>query len=289
MPPPQGVPWRRWGGPQRNFQTQASGLPRHVAGGLRPTRPLEARRWAGLSSVIVEGAALYTICTGKRGEETVLAGQRRHRRDAVAADDTDGSERCGAGDGQRPIRYAASRRQPAVRDAAGRLQCLDRASGKVLWTQQLWDDHGGSRMMYGYTSARSRIGTRSCWRPRGKAVMAFNQPDGKVVWARHDFGNVYSSPIPIDVAGLEQVVGLDGALVGVNPVNGDLQWQVPFKADHSIAVATPLWGPGNLLFVSSESKRGRQGDRAPSAGPADRPEGGVELTVSELHHGNAMR
>jgi hypothetical protein len=40
--------------------------------------------------------------------------------------------------------------------------------------------------------------------------------------------------------------------VAMNPHNGDLQWQVPFKADYSIAVATPLWGPGNLLFVSSQ-------------------------------------
>ena len=77
-------------------------------------------------------------------------------------------------------------------------------------------------MMYGYAS--SPIAYRDTIivpvGGRGKAVMAFNQPDGKVVWARHDFGNVYSSPILIDVAGLEQVVVLmDGALVGVNPVN----------------------------------------------------------------------
>ena len=125
---------------------------------------------------------------------------------------------------------------------------------------------------------------------RGKSLMAFRQTDGKVVWARHDFGNVYSSPILIDVSGLEQfVVLMDGALVGVNPVNGDLQWQVPFKADYSIAVATPLWGPGNLLFISSEYNAGakvielqRQGQQVVAK----------ELWSSNrlrLHHGNAMR
>ena len=57
----------------------------------------------------------------------------------------------------------------------------------------------------------------------------------------------------INVGGLEQMALLmDGALIGVNPHNGDLQWQVPFKADFSIAVSTPLCGPDNLLFVSSE-------------------------------------
>ena len=52
--------------------------------------------------------------------------------------------------------------------------------------------------------------------------------------------------------GLEQLaVLLDGAVVAVSPHNGDPQWQVPFTADYSIAVATPVWGPDNLLFVSS--------------------------------------
>ena len=36
---------------------------------------------------------------------------------------------------------------------AGRLQCLDKKSGKLLWTQQLWSDHHGSQLMYGYSSS----------------------------------------------------------------------------------------------------------------------------------------
>src|SRR5262245_60992527 len=79
--------------------------------------------------------------------------------------------------------------------------------------------------------------------------MAFEQGTGKVVWSKHDFGNVYSSPLLITVQGLDQLVSLmDGAIIGVNPHNGDLQWQAPFKAEYSIAVATPVWGPENLLF-----------------------------------------
>ena len=29
----------------------------------------------------------------------------------------------------------------------------------------------------------------------GKAIMAFQQADGKVAWGKNDFGNVYSSPV----------------------------------------------------------------------------------------------
>jgi outer membrane protein assembly factor BamB len=94
----------------------------------------------------------------------------------------------------------------------------------------------------------------------------------------------------IDVSGLEQLaVLMDGAVLGVNPNNGDPQWQVPFKADYSIAVATPVWGPDNLLFVSSEYGGGSK--------VIELRRNGNQTTATELwssnrlrlHHGNAMR
>jgi outer membrane protein assembly factor BamB len=175
---------------------------------------------------------------------------------------------------------------------AGRLQCLEKKTGTLLWTQELWTQHQGSRLMYGYSS--SPIAFRELVivpvGGRGRAVMAFQQADGKVAWARNDFGNVYSSPILINVGGLEQLaVLLDGAMLAVNPHNGDPQWQVPFKADYSIAVATPVWGPDNLLFISSEYNGG--------AKVVELQRNGLQTTATELwssnrlrlHHGNAMR
>jgi outer membrane protein assembly factor BamB len=175
---------------------------------------------------------------------------------------------------------------------SGRLQCLDKKTGKVLWTQQLWEQHGGSRLMYGYSS--SPIAFRDTVivpvGGRGKAVMAFKQADGSVAWAKNDFGNAYSSPLLIDVGGLEQLaVLMDSIVFGINPHNGDLQWQVPFKVDYSIAIATPVWGPDNLLFVSSEYGGGTK--------VVELQRNGMQTTAKELwstprlrlHHGNAMR
>jgi outer membrane protein assembly factor BamB len=147
-------------------------------------------------------------------------------------------------------------------------------------------------MMYGYAS--SPIAFRDMVLVPvggpGKAVMGFRQSDGSVAWSQNNYGNVYSSPILIDVNGLEQLaLVMDGAVIGVNPHNGDLQWQVPFKADYSIAVASPLWGPDNLLFVSSEYNAGSK--------VIELKRNGQQTTATELwssnrlrlHHGNAMR
>jgi outer membrane protein assembly factor BamB len=290
-PAARGIAWTQWGGPHRNFNTEAAGI--------KDTWPASGPRvmWKralgeGYSSPVVENNVLYTMY-GRSREEVVIAanaetGATLWEHATPMTFKSDAAE-MGNGPYATPLLVGTRLFTAGV---AGRLQCLDKASGKPLWTQQLWSDHGGSQMMYGYAS--SPIAFRDTIivpvGGRGKSIMAFNQADGKVVWARHDFGNVYSSPVHIDVGGLEQTALLmDGALVAVNPHNGDLQWFVPFKADYSIAVATPLWTRDNLVFVSAEYNAG--------AKVVELKRSGQQTTATELwssnrlrlHHGNAIR
>jgi outer membrane protein assembly factor BamB len=287
-----GVPWTQWGGPNRNFQTDATGI--------KDTWPASGPRvmWKralgeGYSSPIVEGNSLFTMY-GKSGQDFVLAanaetGATIWEQSAAMTFQSDAAQEMGNGPYATPLMVGDRLFTTGV---AGRLQCLDKSSGKVLWTQQLWSDLRGSRLMYGYAS--SPIAFRDTIvvpvGGAGRALMAFNQADGKVAWAKNDFGNVYSSPILIDVGGLEQLaIVLDGAVVAVNPHNGDLQWQIPFKADYSIAVATPVYGSDNLMFVSSEYNAG---SKVISLERAGQQTTATELWSSNrlrLHHGNAMR
>jgi outer membrane protein assembly factor BamB len=119
--------------------------------------------------------------------------------------------------------------------------------------------------------------------------MAFQQADGKVAWAKGNIPNAYSSPLLINLDGLEQLVLVMNRLVfGLNPHNGDLQWQVPFKADYGISVATPVWCPGNLLFVSAEYGAGSKMIRLSRNGMQTRAEEVWSSTRLRLHTGNAM-
>jgi outer membrane protein assembly factor BamB len=287
----RGVSWTQWGGPHRNFQTDASGL-RDTWPASGPPVIWKRALGEGYSSPSVEGGVLYTMY-GKPREEVVVAanaetGKTLWERANPMTFQTDYAE-MGNGPYATPLVVGDRLFTAGV---AGRLQCLEKKTGKLLWAQELWKDHGGSRMMYGYAS--SPIAFREMVivpvGGRGKALMAFQQSDGKVVWSRNDFGNVYSSPVMINVAGLEQLVALlDGAVLAVNPHNGDPQWQVPFKANYSIAVATPLWGPGNLLFISSEYDAGSKVIELQRNGLQTKA---TELWSSprlRLHHGNAMR
>src|SRR5689334_11117780 len=68
---PNPVPWTQWGGPHRNFTTEASGL--------KPTWPAAGPKviWKrpmgeGYSSPSVDGTVIYTMY-GRPGEEIVTA------------------------------------------------------------------------------------------------------------------------------------------------------------------------------------------------------------------------
>jgi len=295
VPPPSapaGVAWTQWGGPHRNFQTEATGIKdAWPAGGPRVIwkRPLGE----GYSAPVIEGGVLYTMY-GKPREEVVLAasaetGQTLWEHASPMSFNSDAPE-MGNGPYASPL-VAGDRLFTA--GVAGKLQCFEKRTGKLLWTQELWKTHQGSQLMYGYAS--SPIAFRDTVivpvGGPGKSIMAFKQADGSVAWGKLDFGNVYSSPVLINVSGLEQLaVLMDGAILGVNPHNGDEQWEVPFKANYSIAVATPLYGPDdNLLFVSSEYDGG--------AKMIELQRQGLQTKATELwsnirlrlHHGNAIR
>ncbi|HET8547420.1 MAG TPA: PQQ-binding-like beta-propeller repeat protein, partial [Bryobacteraceae bacterium] len=290
-PKAQGVPWTQWGGPHRNFQTESTGIKEHWP--ARGPRVVWKRVLGeGYSSPSVEAGVLYTMY-GKPREEIVVAastdtGQTLWEHSNPVQFQTDYGE---VGNGPYATPLIVGDRLYTT-GAAGRLQCLDRRTGKLIWAQELWQEHRGTRLMYGYAS--SPIAFRATVivpvGGRGSSVMAFRQVDGRIAWAKNEFPNAYSSPLLIDVDGLQQLaVPMDGAVIAVNPHNGDLQWQVPFRAQYGIAVSSPVWGPGNLLFVSAEYGAGtkvielkRTGNQTTAA----------ELWTSNrlrLHHGNAMR
>ena len=286
----EGAAWTQWGGPHRNFTTEASGLKSGwPAAGPKVMwkRPLGE----GYSSPSVEAGVLYTMY-GRAGQEIVTAldaatGKTLWEHSTPTTFRSDAPE-MGNGPYSTPL-LAGDRVFTA--GVSGRLQCLDKKNGKPLWTQMLWEDHGGTHLMYGYAS--SPIAFRDTIivpaGGKGKATIAFQQADGKVAWAKGSIPNTYSSPLTINVDGLEQLVSvMDGLVFGLNPHNGDLQWQIPFRADYGISVATPVWCPGNLLFVSAEYGAGSKMIHLERNGMQTRAKEAWSSNRLRLHNGNAM-
>jgi outer membrane protein assembly factor BamB len=291
-PSSRALPWTQWGGPFGNFHTEATGI-KDTWPAAGPPVMWKRALGEGYSSPSVENGVIYTMY-GKRGEEVAVAinaadGKTLWEHVTPMTFVSDAALEMGNGPYGTPLVMAD---RVFTTGVAGRLQCLDKRTGKPLWTQQLISDLQGSRLMYGY--ACSPVAFRDTVvvpvGGRGRALMAFQQADGKVAWSRNDIGNAYSTPLLIRVGPLEQMVVLmDGAVIAVNPHNGDLQWQVPFKADFSIAISTPVFGADNLMFVSSEYGGGAKVIALELNGTQTTAREVWTSNRLRLHHGNAIR
>lgn len=283
--------WLQWGGPTRNFVSTSKGLaPSWPASGPKQlwTRPLGQ----GHSSILVSGNTLYTMYS--QGEQEVVI--------ALAADTgktiweykydapTAGMNyKEGLGPHSTPL--LVGDRLFTV-GAIGKFQALDKKTGKVLWSHDLWKEYGGTKMGRGYSCSpllykNTIIITLG---GQGQTLIAFNPNDGAVVWKNQSLDMSPASPIIINVDGQDQLVAFLGKVIaGVDPNNGELLWSHPHVTDWGLNISTPVWGNDNLLFVSSAYSGGSRVLKLAQAGG--------KTSVTELwfnnrlriHHGTAIR
>lgn len=136
----------------------------------------------------------------------------------------------------------------------GRLVALNRTTGDLIWSQELWRKLNGSLVEYGYSNSPMAYKDTIILPVGGEghAMMAFRQKDGAVVWQNETSANAMSSPILIDVDGQPQVVTVMlKEVLAVNPDTGKLLWRHPHANKTDTNVSTPVWCPGNILLVSS--------------------------------------
>jgi len=213
----------------------------------------------GYSSILVENGILYTMYrTGST--ETVIAADAGSGKTiweyAYSASFTSDAHETGNGPHATP---AIAGDRLFTTGVTGKLHCLDKKTGKVLWSKDLWGAYGGSRLIYGYASS-PMVYRDTLILPvggNGQAMMCFRQSDGSVVWKKGDAGNAYSSPALITLDGVDQVAVMTRMhVVSFNPLNGDVQWSREHKADYGLNIFTPLWGPDNILLLSASYNAG---------------------------------
>jgi outer membrane protein assembly factor BamB len=139
----------------------------------------------------------------------------------------------------------------------GKVHALNIHTGKLVWMRDLYQELGGDRMQFGYSSHPlvydDKLIVAIGGNNKAVAVSAIDQKSGRVVWASHSFENSYSSPVLIDVGGPDQVVILAAqVIVGVDPRNGAALWSRSLPTYPAMAFcSTPLWDAANQILVFS--------------------------------------
>jgi outer membrane protein assembly factor BamB len=279
-----GTGWRQWGGPNRNFIVEATGLaekwpdtgPRVIW-----SRPLGT----GHSAIVADEGRLFTMyragnARARQGpwdaEEAVIAldsatGKTiwEHKYPSALADFS-----FGAGPHSTPL--VVGDRLFAF-GTFKQLHAFDTRTGKVLWSHDLVKAFNAPTLLirpvvktgYGCSPIAFRDTIICSVGGPGQSVMAFRQSDGAVVWKSGDFLTSEAPPILIELAGRPQLVVFGGGTVnGLDPATGRVLWSHPHDPGNDLNCSTPLWGPDNILIVSSAYKAGSRAIRLRLEGEA---------------------
>jgi len=249
-----GEDWTLWGGKNRDFIVNTSGLADSwPASGPKKlwSRPLGD----GYSAIAEEAGVLYTAFRrGSRDVVTALdaaTGKTKWEYEYDNPFTNSYSEAVGPGPYAMP-QVVGDRLITA--SGTGKIHSFDKNTGKVVWSHNLYSEFHATHLQFGYSCHALPYKDTLIYLAGGDGdgAIAFRQSDGAVVWKALQFTNSHSSPLLINVDGQQQVVALAANTVfGFNPDNGALLWTHEHKTPYGLAVSTPVWAPGNLLFVAS--------------------------------------
>ncbi len=289
--------WPQWRGPGRDGVAVGARLPQRL-----PTDP-PREAWlqklgTGWSSPVVADGRVF-ITDRQAGEERVLAfdaatGKPLWQRANPVDFDPHGVGRQ-HGNGPKATPVVAGGRIYAL-GIAGWLQCLDAASGAVIWQMHLPAQFGqvqplrGNRAqvigtehvlvpvaagqgapvpLFGYTGSPLLADQRLVLEvggQRGGTIMALDAQTGRPLWQALEENVAYSSPVVATFAGVAQVVALTGPrVVGLAVDSGKLLWSHPFQIQYDESISTPTI-VGDLALVTGDRRPltalriARQGD-----------------------------
>ena len=176
--------------------------------------------------------------------------------------------------------------------ATGIFHALDRRTGKPLWSHDLIEDFGGNVRVRGFSCSPLAYKDTVIMMVGGKdaSVVAFRQSDGTVAWKSESFRNSHASPILIEVDGQQQLVTFMFAeVVGMDPNDGTVLWSHPHTTDFGLNITLPVWGPDNVLLLSSAYGGGARALRLSQAGGKTTVQELWSHNLFRVHFGNVIR
>src|SRR6266404_1618418 len=243
--------WPQWRGPNRDGISSETGLlTSWPTGGPRALWKTSGLGEGYSSPAIAEGR-LYTqgqhggkqsvmafeASTGKKLWETPTAPAFHHQQ---------------AGNGPRGTPTVDSGHVYAMA-ADGTLVCLDAATGKSIWSQNVVQKYGGSGIMWGMSESPLVDGDRLIVTPGGPgaSVVSLNKLNGGLQWKTGSDEAGYSAAIVVDIGGVRQVLALTGkSLLCIKEDDGELLWSYTKIITKWPGMATPIYHDG-YLFVST--------------------------------------
>jgi outer membrane protein assembly factor BamB len=210
----------------------------------------------GWSSFAVAGNYLYT--QEQRGEEEIVSSYNLTTGASVwqHGDRTRFWEsNAGAGPRGTPTLHGG---RVYTFGATGILNALDARSGAVVWSRNVASEIGRTIPDWGFASSPLIVGDTVVVAAAG-VLAAYDLAAGNPRWIGPKEGSGYSSPHLTTIAGVPQIVLLNGdGAIGVAPLDGALLWKHDWRSD---GIVQPAVISGSDVLVGSGSGLGAVGMR----------------------------
>jgi outer membrane protein assembly factor BamB len=140
--------------------------------------------------------------------------------------------------------------------ATGLLNCLDLASGKLIWSRDAAKDNGRQVPDWGFACSPLvvdgkvivRLGSGS--QGSDNALRAYSTETGEPVWAEGKTGPDYSSPVLGNLLGQEQILVFTPGGITSHDLDGKPLWDYPWRGGHP-HITPPLIVSSNSFVAST--------------------------------------
>lgn len=294
--------WAQWGGPHRDFKAAGERLAAKwpEAG---PKKLWDVELGEGYSAIVSDGETLYTMFTIRKqieeqkweleGVEGIIAldartGAKKWEYKYDAPWEKDMNMEFGPGPHSTPL---ISGDRIFTVGCTCILHCLDRKTGKVLWSKDLHKEYNASNLNRGF-GASPLAYKDTIILPvggAGQGVIALKQSDGSLVWKNQDSSATYASPILVTLEGVEQIVNFaDNGVSGIDPASGALLWNAAHKTQYDANISTPILCDDGIVFCSSAYGNGARGIQVRKEGESWTAKELWYNPKMKIHHGNAV-
>jgi outer membrane protein assembly factor BamB len=250
--------WPQWGGPQRDLVWRETGIVKTL-----PTKELLPRIW---STPIAEGYCGPAVADG-----------RVFVMDRVKGAGNEGSERVLCLDAAKgtvlwkheyqsryTVDYPAGPRATPTVDGdrvytigtMGHMYCLDVKRGDVLWKKNFVEEYAAKVPTWGMVAAPLVDGDQVIVVAGGSRfdaqIVSFDRQTGNERWrSLNHVEPGYCPPMIYTYQGVRQlIIWHPHAVTGLDPLNGNPLWTVPWTIKAELTVPTPR-KHGNRLFLTS--------------------------------------
>lgn len=138
--------------------------------------------------------------------------------------------------------------------ATGVLNCLDRTTGRRVWSHDVIAENSAKPYVWGMSGSPlvlDEVVVVSVGGENGRSLVAYRKADGELAWHGGNAGGGYSSPSLATLATVPQILVLHtAAVIAHDPTNGKVLWTADWPGQNAKA-AQPVTLPGNRVMISS--------------------------------------